>query len=182
VKQLVALLRGINVGATGKGRKAVPMAELRALAEDLGWKNAQTYIQSGNLVFDASTAAATAEQKLTAAIADHFGFDVPVIVRPLEDLVRAEGECPFAAAADERPNLVHIGFAKEKVVKSAVAACIDYCTNGERVAVKGQFIWSDCPNGVGRSKLTPAVLDRAFGSPVTMRNVKTLRALAAIAR
>ena len=58
-----------------------------------------------------------------------------------------------------------------------VAALEAYCTNSERPAVQGTFLWIDYASGVGRSKVTPAVLDRACGGSVTMRNVKTLHAV-----
>ena len=171
---LVALLRGINVG----GHNKVPMARLRATITQLGFRDVRTYIQSGNVVF--AGASTGAEAKVEHAIADAFGFPVPVIVRPATALANAEPQCPFADAAIERPNLVHIGFAKQKFARTAATATADYCRNGERVAVRGQCIWVDYAGGVARSKLTPAVLDRAFGSSVTMRNIKTLRAIVAM--
>lgn len=180
MKQWVAWLRGINVGAAGKGRKSVPMAQLRELSEALGWSNVQSYIQSGNLVFAANGTKAAHESKLEKAIEDHFGFSVPVVVCALADLMKARRACPFADEALERPSLVHIGFTKAKLRKRLLADLEPYCQNGERVAVQGPFLWSDCPAGVGRSKLTPAVLDRAVGASVTMRNVKTLDAVAAM--
>ena len=73
----VALLRGINVG----GNKKVPMAELRALGEKLGWRQVATYIQSGNVVFAGGGGAAAAERALEQAIEKRFGFPVPVVVR-----------------------------------------------------------------------------------------------------
>ena len=174
----VALLRGINVGAAGKGRKSVPMAALRELCDELGWRDVATYIQSGNAVFSAAAgAAAKLEAQLEQAIRARFGFDVPVVVRTARELEKVAAACPFVAEAEERPNLVHVGFAKGKVHKAMAEACAPYCTKGERVVVVGQAIWTDFPDGVGRSKLTPAVLDRAFGASVTMRNVKTLRAV-----
>lgn len=180
MKHWVAWLRGINVGAAGKGRKSVPMAELRQLAEALGWKDSQTYIQSGNLLFAASGTASSLQAELEKAIRDHFSFDVPVVVCALADMEKALAACPYADEAEERANLVHIGFTASKLGKGVVADLEPYCKNGERVAVQGKFLWSDCPNGVGRSKLTPAVLDRAVGASVTMRNVKTLRAVVAM--
>ena len=176
--RFVALLRGINVGAAGRGRKGVPMDELRELCELLGWTGVATYIQSGNVVFAADGAAAALASQLEGAIAERFGFEVAVIVRAAAAMLRAAKGGPFGAAAEERPNLVHIGFAKGKVAAAMAGAVEPYCTNGERVAVVGQAIWIDSPNGVARSKVTPAVLDRAFASPVTLRNVKTLRAIA----
>lgn len=73
MKQQVALLRGINVGAAGKWRKSVSMAALRELGKSLGWGHVQTCIQSGNVLFDASTSSTRAEERLTYAIAEHFG-------------------------------------------------------------------------------------------------------------
>ncbi|MCB9878957.1 MAG: DUF1697 domain-containing protein [Planctomycetes bacterium] len=177
MKRYVALLRGINVGAAGKGRKAVPMARLRELVEGCGGADVMTYIQSGNVVFAVDGAPAKLEAALENAIRDEFGFDVPVVVRPHAELVRIADCCPFAEAAAERPNLVHVGFAKGKVTAAMAKATAPYCTAGERVVVVGQAIWADYAEGVARSKLTPAVLDRAFGASVTMRNVKTLGAL-----
>lgn len=180
MKHWVAWLRGINVGAAGKGRKSVPMAQLRELADGLGWSDVRTYIQSGNVVFAASGTAAAHEKKLEKAIVDHFDFEVPVVVCAITDLVKAQQANPFADVVDERPNLVHIGFPKAKLKKSVVKDLEPYCKNGERVAVQGSFLWSDCPNGVGRSKLTPQALDRAVGASVTMRNAKTLAAIIAM--
>lgn len=174
--QLVAFLRGINVGANGKGRKNVPMPELRTLAEELGFSGPQTYVQSGNLIFEASCAEQSAERKLEAGIVEHFGFEVPVMVRSMKELVRARKNCPFEEAVRERPKFIHVGFAKDKLERGAVKLLEPYCTHGERVALSGQSFWIDYPQVRG-SKLTPVVLNRVLGSPVTQRNAKTLDAL-----
>jgi uncharacterized protein (DUF1697 family) len=180
MKRYVALLRGINVGAAGKGRKSVPMARLRELVADCGGEHVTTYIQSGNVVFGSGGVAGKLELAIEAAIRGEFGFDVPVVVRPLADLARIAADCPFAAAAEERPELVHVGFAKGKVTAAMAKAAAPYCTAGEHLVMVGQAIWVDYAEGVARSKLTPAVLDRAFGASVTMRNMKTLAALVAM--
>ena len=176
----VALLRGINVGAAGKGRRHVPMAPLRALAEELGWTDVRTYLQSGNLVFAASGTPAALAERLSAAIRDRFACDVPVVVRPARDIVQLADACPFAAAARARPKAVHFGVATGRLPSTLAAAVAPYCTAGEHVVVQGQVLWADYANGVARSKLTPAVLDRAAGSPVTLRNLHTLHAIAAL--
>ena len=82
----VAWLRGVNVGKAGAGRKAVPMAELRALAAELGWRGAQTYIQSGNLVFEARGSAASLARALEDAIVSRWGFEVPAVLVPVARL------------------------------------------------------------------------------------------------
>lgn len=182
MKTWVAWLRGVNVGKAGAGRRAVPMAALREVAADLGWQDAQTYLQSGNLVFRARGGSAALATALEGAIGARWGFCVPVVVTPALALAPLLEACPFGDVADERPQLVHVGFTAAAVSPEVVDALRPYCTAGERVAVQGGALWSDFANGVGRSKLTPAVLDRAVGAPVTSRNLKTLRAVRALAR
>lgn len=172
----VALLRGINVG----GNKRVPMAALRALAEGLGWRDVATYIQSGNLVFRASGKPAAWERALETAIEHEFGFPVPVIVRTASSWRESAAGSPFPDAERDRPKLLHLGCSKAPTARGAVEQLTPRCTQGERVAIRGQAIWIDFVEGVARSKLTPAVLDRALGSTVTMRNWTTVQAIASM--
>lgn len=176
----VALLRGINTGKAGRGRKGVPMAELRGLAEGLGYGDVSTYIQSGNLIFRGAGSAAAHAAALEEAIEGTFGFEVPVVVKGAALIRGLEEQCPFLEAAASRPQHVLFGFARGKTPTAAMAeAAAAAGRDGEQVtAGGGQVIWADYPGGIGRSRLTPAALDRAFGAPVTLRNVKTLRALA----
>ncbi|MCA8977553.1 MAG: DUF1697 domain-containing protein [Planctomycetes bacterium] len=174
----VALLRGINVG----GHKRVPMAALRALCGELGWHEVATYIQSGNVVFHERDRPDALAATLSAAIEGRFGFPVPVIVCSGKDWLRFAEDSPFPDAEAERPNLLHLGLAAVAPRKTAPADLLPYCTAGERVAVRGAALWIDYRDGVARSKLTPAVLDRVVGAPVTARNWKTVRAIAAMVR
>ncbi len=178
----IALLRGINVG----GNKRVPMAELRDLCAGLGWHDVTTYIQSGNVLFRAAGDRDQLEAALEGAIAAHFDFAVPVIVCGAADCLEHATSDVFEAAQQQRPNLLHLALAKAGVDKArqrtAAAALASYCKAGERVEVRGEAIWIDFADGVARSKLTPAVLDRVFGSIVTARNYKTVSAIAALVR
>lgn len=170
---MLALLRGINVG----GHKRVPMTELRSVATALGFTAVQTYIQSGNLVFCTTLTPVAAEARLEQAIQAHFGFAVPVVCRTRAQWEHyAEGSA-FPDAATERPNLLHLGLAKATAIPGAGEALSRYATAGERFHIDGDAIWLDYAAGVARSKLTPVVLDRAFGSAVTARNWRTVQAL-----
>ena len=176
----IALLRGVNVG----GNKRVPMAELRALADELGWSGAVTYVQSGNLVFRAPGRAPSLAAKLADALEEHFDFRVPVAVCSRADWHRyaAGGVFPDAEAA--RPKILHLGLAAgggAKVTQKVVSALEPYCQRGERVATRDGVLWIDFLDGVAATKLTPAVLDRVVGTPVTCRNWNTVRALAGLA-
>lgn len=173
----IALLRGINVG----GHRPVPMAELRALCGGLGLAGAQTYIQSGNLVFAASGSARALESTLEQAIAERFGFAVDVLVRSATqwpDYVKGN---PLAAASQAQPNLVLLGLSKSPPRPDAVAALRERASAGEQVEAAGEALWFHFPAGSARTKLTPALIDRVVGSPVTTRNWRTVQKLADMA-
>jgi uncharacterized protein (DUF1697 family) len=171
--KFIALLRAVNVG----GRK-VPMADLRALCASLGWEKVATYIQSGNIVFDAAGEPGKLETALEAAIRKRFDLEVPTIVRSAAEWRKIVAGNPFAAEAEATPNWVLLGLAKAKLAPDAAAAIAAKAVAGERVAAVGEALWFHYPEGVGTSKLTPASIDRAAGSAVTARNWRTVLTLA----
>jgi uncharacterized protein (DUF1697 family) len=170
----VALLRGVNVG----GNKLVPMRELCGLATELGFEGVRSYVQSGNLVFRAPLAASEVEARLEAAIARRFGFAVEVVVRSAAEWAAYAAKSPFQDAADERPQLLHLALSKKTPAAGAVKALGPYAKAGERIELARGGLWIDFRSGAGRSKLTPAVLDRLVGSTVTARNFRTVQKLA----
>jgi uncharacterized protein (DUF1697 family) len=165
----IALLRGINVG----GHNPVPMAELRPLCESLGWHDVRTYIQSGNVVLRSDADAARLEQELEAAIAGRFDLVIPVIVRAATWWSRALTRNPHTDAAHAEPNRVMLAVPKYAPREGAGAALQERAQHGERVVQVEDALWIHFPEGAGRSKITPALLDRLVGSPVTMRNWRT---------
>jgi uncharacterized protein (DUF1697 family) len=100
----VALLRGVNVGGANK----VPMADLRALAEGLGWQDVRSYIASGNLVFGAAFGALAADLAgaLRAVLFAQMGVDVAIRVVSHDEITKAVVACPWIAQG----NLVHVFF------------------------------------------------------------------------
>ena len=173
-KDLVALLRGINVG----GNKKVPMADLRTLAAGLGWQRVRSYIQSGNLVFASGSLGPAAEEALEAALVRHFGFSVEVIIRARADWERYAAGSPFPDAQAARPNRLLLGLSKRPPKADAAERLRPYAKAGERLETVGDALWLDFPEGSGTTKLTPTVLDRVVGSTVTCRNWLTVRKLA----
>ena len=165
----IALLRGINVG----GHAKVPMAELRALAEGLGWEQARTWIQSGNLVFEARGKASRLEEALEKALEKHFGFAPAVIVRTASEWNKLASANPFPKESEAEPNRVMIGLSKHESRPGAAEAIESRAAAGERVREAGGALWFHYPQGAGTSKLTPALIDRSVGSPLTARNWRT---------
>jgi len=87
MSKYISILRGINVG----GNRKILMADLKNLFEKLECTNIQTYIQSGNVIFDSGQKRSNAdlEQKIQQSITENFGFDVPVIIRTAEELTES---------------------------------------------------------------------------------------------
>ncbi|MEA3041491.1 MAG: hypothetical protein QOC65_980 [Sphingomonadales bacterium] len=165
----VALLRAVNVG----GRK-LPMAELRALCTELGWADAATYIQSGNLVFSAEGKEAALEAALEKAIAGRFGLEVPVVVRSAAAWRLHAKANPFPDVAAKAPNRLMLLLSKRPPAKGAEEAIAVKAAAGEQVRRAGDALWIHYPQGAGTSKLAPALIDRAVGSPATQRNFNTV--------
>lgn len=174
----IALLRGINVG----GHNKLPMRELRSLCQEMGWQDVQSYIQSGNLVFRSVSPRPRLEHALEQAVEDQFGYSICVLVRSASDWSKHLKDNPFPHASEREPNRVMLLLSKKPVSKDAMRELTPYASNGERLRRVENALWIHYKNGAGKSKLTPSVLERRVGSPVTARNWRTVIKLEDLAR
>ena len=171
MKNFIALLRGINVG----GHNIIPMSELRVLCAEIGWNSVQTYIQSGNVVFSASGKPAALEAELQRAIERRFKLAIPVIVRAGADWSTYARTNPFLNACKTESKLVMLCLSQKPPMADAVKNLRERAANSERVMQVGDALWIHFAGGVvARSKLSPSLLDRSIGSPVTARNWLTV--------
>lgn len=171
----LALIRAINVG----GNNPLPMVELRALCEALGWESVTTYIQSGNVVFQAPKAAIrSAAADLEDAIEESRGFRPRVIIRTLEQWEQVIKTSPFAGPGSRRP-----AFQPMKVLvlfladtpSAAAAKALDGVKRGrEELVLTGRELHLHFPDGVGRSKLSMPAVEKALGVAGTARNWNTI--------
>lgn len=169
----VAFLRAVNVGG-----RSVPMTELRGLFERLGARRVLTYIQSGNVIFDLPTrTGANFARIVERALDEDFGLHSAVVVRSAEEIRRVVAQVPFPAG--DRPS-VHVGFFKSKPKAAEVRDLSSFDAGRERVRIAGRDCFLYLPDGVGRAKL-PIRLNR-FSTPVTIRNLRTVSALAELAK
>ncbi|MBB3911601.1 DUF1697 domain-containing protein [Sphingomonas desiccabilis] len=166
----VALLRGINVG----GHRRVPMAELRMLADDAGFRDARTYVASGNLVLASDVPAAAIEAVLEQAIAQRFGFAVDVVARSAVEWRAYLADQPFGSEGEAEPNLVMLCVGKQLATHEDAAALRSRAGPRERVELRGDALWLYFGDGAGRSKmgLGPG------GGIWTTRNLRTVRTIA----
>ena len=171
----VALLRGINVG----GNRRLPMLELREVAASIGLEHTRTHLQSGNLLFAGDERSSDEVAALLAeAIADRFGFDVPVVVASAAEL-RAACDHPLDEV-DLDPAMLHVLFLDRRPDAAAVLALDPDRSPGDRYIVDGRFAFLRFANGSARSKLTLDWFERELDVRATGRNLRTVRALAAM--
>src|SRR5260370_9683566 len=167
-----SLLRGINVG----GRNMVPMKALVELYVQLGLEDARTLLQSGNVVFRAGNAdRAGLATRLKQAIAKRFGAEPEIFLRSEKDLRAAAAANPFAEAARADPSHLLIMFLDRK----PSGAPPDW-KGPEQMQLIGRELYLQYPEGIGRSKLTNAVIERALRAPGTARNWNTANKLIAM--
>jgi uncharacterized protein (DUF1697 family) len=174
----IALLRAVNLGSHNK----VAMAELRACIEAQGFTGVRTLLQSGNAVFGGGRRRGAAlERQLEEAARATLAVDTPFIVRTREewDALVAANPFPQEAAAD--PGHLLLFCLKDPPPAGAEAALSAAIKGRERVRVVGREAYLVYPDGVGRSKLTVAVLERRLGGLGTGRNWNTVRKLQALA-
>jgi uncharacterized protein (DUF1697 family) len=175
----VAFLRAVNVG----GRNLIPMSELCDLFGSLGFANVRSLLQSGNVIFDTDRRAdETIESMLEAQTTKRFGVTVDYIVRSAPELEKAIASNPFPAEAKKDPAHLLVLFLKDAAQAKDVRALEAAIQGPERIQGKGKQLYAVYPEGVGRSKLTNAVIEKKLGVRGTGRNWNTVLKLAALCK
>lgn len=169
----VALLRGINVG----GNRTIPMARLREVAQELGWTDVATHLQSGNLLFRAEGTDAAAARALTEALRAEFGLGVDVVVRTGAQLRALVDEHPYA---DGDPSRVVVACCDRDVGELAPRRLAELAAGRERVevATSGTDVYADFPDGQAASKLAAGLVASLRPATGTARNLRTMGKLA----
>ena len=174
----VALLRGINVGPS----RRIAMSDLTRAVESLGHRRVETYLQSGNIVFDADdddpvAVCAQLEDRLEAEI----GQRIPILVMTADELRRIVRDEPFPSSATCESRSLHATLLFDASAASVLDTLDLPAATGERAAHKGRVIYLCLPGGYGRTKLNNAYLERTLRVRATTRNWRTMLALAALA-
>ena len=171
----IAILRGINVGT---GRK-VPMADLKKLCENLGLLNVQTYIQSGNVVFEwfQSESISELETCLQKAFSESFGFDIPVLVRTAEEWAESIVQNPFLKEENVDIERLHLTCLKELPSPELLEKIKTFQYLPDRYEIIGKNVFVFCATGYGTSKLVNSFFESKLKTPATTRNWKTVMKL-----
>jgi uncharacterized protein (DUF1697 family) len=174
----IALLRAVNVA----GNAMVAMADLRQLLTDLGFEDARSLLQSGNLVFRGSRRTGAAlERVLESEIDKRFELRTAVFVRTAQEWETLVTRNPFPDEAKRDPAYLLMLALKGATSAQNVEALQAAITGPEIVRAAGREAYIVYPAGVGRSRLTTALIEKKLGTRVTGRNWNTVLKLAAAA-
>jgi uncharacterized protein (DUF1697 family) len=174
----IAILRGINVS----GQKLIKMEALRGLMETLGCKNCITYIQSGNVVFQAKKInTESLATTIAKAIKTTFTFDVPVLIKTLTEMETIFANNPFLLNNQKDINFLHVTFLSTMPTEEARKKIIGDFAEDVFIFIDAS-IYLYCPNGYGNTKLTNTFFENKFKCTATTRNWKTITQLVTIAK
>lgn len=174
----IGLLRAINLGAHNKIR----MADLRQLLVDLGLEDPKTLLLSGNVVFGSPTQPTVKlERLLQEATAKHLGVTTEYFVRTAKEWNAIVDANPFPVDAKRDPGHLVMTCLKEAPSPAAVKALQAAISGREVVKANGRQAYFVYPDGIGRSKLTTALIERMLGTRGTARNWNTVLKLGALA-
>lgn len=163
----MAFLRGINVG----GNHIVKMAELKRTLEEAGMLRVQTYIQSGNILFESNEASNELEAKFERTLAKAFGFPMPTMIRSAEEMKDIMRRCPYSFAELKERESIHLSLLKREPTGEEVAAIPELDTGRDEYRIDGREIYWFFSQSMLDSKL-PKKLQKI--GPATMRNWKTI--------
>ncbi len=173
----VGLLRAVNLGSHNK----LAMSDLRELLTKLGMKDAQTLLQSGNLVFGSDgRTTAELERVLEAEVAKRLGVKTDVFVRIAKEWKALIESNPFPKEAKVDPAHLVALVTKEAPAAAAVRELQKAIKGREVVKVVGRCAYIVYPDGIGHSRLTGAVIDKQLGTSGTGRNWNTVLKLGAL--
>jgi len=168
----VALFRGINVG----GKNILPMKKLTAVLEGLGLKEVQTYIQSGNVVFQCkANKTQELEHDIETAIYNSDELTPKVFILSVQDLHDAIASNPFPEGESD-PKSLHLFFLESSPANPDLRRLESLRSESERFELIDTVFYLHAPNGTGRSKLA-ANVEKSLGVALTARNWRSARAI-----
>ncbi|CAM4277574.1 DUF1697 domain-containing protein [Cytophagaceae bacterium 50C-KIRBA] len=170
----IALLRGINVS----GQKMIKMVELKAMFESLGFEAVQTYIQSGNVIFqDQRFSEKELIEKIQSAILERFGFEVDVQVFDAQVWNQIVAKNPFLALENLDEAKLYVSLLATVPLSENVEKLSSFVFQEETYQLIGQAVYLYVPKGYGNAKLSNNFLENKLKVSATTRNWKTMLTL-----
>ena len=176
MQKVVAFLRAINVGG-----HTVKMADLRALFESMGCRNVETFIASGNVIFDSDEEDNhRLETKIEESLKQALGYQVVTFIRTISEIVEIAAYQPFPEeeiiAAGHN---VYIAFLADRPGDNAMQKLEPFTTEVDEFHIHGREVYWLCRKNMSESEFSGALLEKTLGMPATLRNSNTLKRIAA---
>jgi len=170
----IVLLRGINVS----GKNKLKMADLRAMLEAMNFGNVQTYIQSGNIIFEhPKTPSSTLEERIKGQLMERFGYDIPVLALTVDELKDIFNHNPFLTKRNEDIAKLYVTILKEKPDNERVSVVKEIEYKTDEFEMRDKLIYVFSPGGYGRTKFTNNFFEAKLKVQATTRNWKTITKL-----
>jgi uncharacterized protein (DUF1697 family) len=170
----IAFLRAINVGGHN-----VKMDHLRQLFESLGFSNVETFIASGNVIFDAKAGNVKAlEKKLESCLHEALGYEVATFIRTDTELAGIANYKPFPQSQLDAAMALNIGFLAEVLDNAAKQKLMSLQTDIDNFHFYRREIYWLCKKKQSDSKISNVVIEKTLGMKTTLRGVNTLNKIA----
>lgn len=171
----ICLLRGVNMA----GHNKIRMTDLEKMFRDLEFHDAETFIQSGNIIFTANDKIGIADltAKIESEIKTKFGFEISALLRSTGEIERVISGNPFVTLKDFDPARSAVVFLNEEPVKKNLEKLTNVNYPPDKFEVIGREIFIYCPNGFGRTKLYTNFFEKKLGVTGTARNWNTVNTI-----
>ena len=172
--RLIAFLRAINVGG-----RTVTMEYLRTVFEAEGFENIQTFVASGNVVFDGDAEdTAGLERVIEDMLVDALGYDVPTFIRTDAEVRAIARHKPFMPGTLKSAVALNVALFKEALNAKATRAIMALKSGNDDFHIRGREIYWLSRTKQSKSPISNAVFEAAVGRPSTMRGINTIQQLA----
>ena len=166
----ISMLRGINVS----GSKKIKMVELKALYEKLKFKEVETFIQSGNVIFKSNRSESAIIKTIYDGLQAEWDYDVTIVLKTPTALQKVISNNPFQKNRHEDPKKLHVTFLAKLPDKKLCADLIGFDSNNEEFIIQNKEIYVFCPDGYGSTKLHNNFFERKLKVGATTRNWNSL--------
>ena len=175
----ISFLRGVNM----TGHNSIKMTDLSVLLIKMGLKDAETYIQSGNVIFSevGNIPPSALSINMEQAIVERFSYVIPVMIRTKEELAGLYASNPFLEEPDFNPARMAVIFLHDEPSDNQIKKVADINYPPDKFKIIGKEIFIYCPNGFGRTKLYTNFFEKKMGVTGTARNWKTITTILRIA-
>ncbi len=174
--KFIAFLRAINVGG-----HIVKMEKLKKLFEAQGFSNVETFIASGNVIFDSgSKNAKELEKKIESHLKKSLGYEVDTFIRAISELAEIAGYRPFPEAEVAKSHALYVGFLQVPVSAEAKRKFLAAESKIDRFHFHGrELYWLLSARSIKETKFSGPLLEKTLGMPATLRNITTVKKLGA---